>query len=106
MPLRIGIHRERDPAAEQRTLGQSLPRHELEASELVRAADQEVLRQLSVIENEPGCTVAGCHSRAVGTPVLGVLEVEMSMLPLDDALASARTQLIWTRIFWIELTRQ
>lgn len=69
-----------------------------EASELIRDADQEVLRQLSVIENEPGCTVEGCHDSAVGEPVLGVLEVEMSMRPLDSALASARSQLIWTTL--------
>ncbi|MEJ2203593.1 MAG: ATP-binding protein [Gemmatimonadota bacterium] len=68
----------------------------VEASELIRAADQEVLRQLSVIENEPGCTVSGCHDQDVGASVLGVLEVEMSMEPLDAALSSARMQLIWT----------
>ena len=68
----------------------------LEASELIRTDGREFLRQLSVIENEPGCTVGGCHEGAVGKPVLGVLEVEMSMQPLESALASARTQLIWT----------
>lgn len=70
----------------------------MEASELIRADAQEVLRQLSVIENEPGCTVAGCHDRDAGKPVLGVLEVEMSMVPLESALASARSQLIWTTL--------
>jgi two-component system NtrC family sensor kinase len=57
-----------------------------------------VLRLLSVIANEPGCTVSGCHDQAVGKPVLGVLEVEMSMRPLERALASARSQLIRTSI--------
>jgi len=68
----------------------------LGASELTRSEGEEVIRQLSVIENEPGCIVSGCHDDAVGQAVLGVLEVEMSMLPLDTALASARAQLIRT----------
>jgi len=69
-----------------------------EAFESVHVENGEVIRQLSVITNEPGCTVAGCHDLAVGDAVLGVLEVEMSMSPLDSALTSARNQLIRTTV--------
>jgi two-component system NtrC family sensor kinase len=60
--------------------------------------EEEVLRQLSVIENEPSCSAGGCHDRSAGESVLGVLDVEMSMLPLSEALAAARQQLIWTTL--------
>jgi two-component system NtrC family sensor kinase len=69
-----------------------------EAVEVTRSRDQEVLRQLSVIENEPGCTVGGCHSDDVGESVLGVLDVEMSMQPLEAALSDARMQLLGTTL--------
>ncbi|MDP2958522.1 MAG: ATP-binding protein [Longimicrobiales bacterium] len=67
-----------------------------EAVELARAEEGEVLRQLSVIENEPGCSVGSCHSGDAGKQVLGVLDVEMSMLPLEAALMEARIQLLST----------
>jgi two-component system NtrC family sensor kinase len=57
-----------------------------------------VLRQLSVIENEPGCAARGCHDRSVSERVLGVLDVEMSMLPLGAALKEARMNLVWTTL--------
>jgi two-component system, NtrC family, sensor kinase len=58
----------------------------------------EVLRHLSVIENEPGCSVGGCHAGDAGERVLGVLDVEMSMQPLEAALSDARMQLLGTTL--------
>ena len=58
----------------------------------------EVLRHLSVIENEPGCSVGGCHAGDAGEQVLGVLDVEMSMQPLEAALSDARMQLLGTTL--------
>lgn len=69
-----------------------------EAAEVTGSGDNEVLRQLSVIENEPGCSVGGCHASDAGQQVLGVLDVEMSMLPLESALDAARRQLFWTTL--------
>lgn len=59
---------------------------------------EEVLRHLSVIENEPGCSVGACHAGDAGQQVLGVLDVEMSMQPLEAALADARMQLLGTTL--------
>ena len=70
----------------------------LEAAAVTGDGDEEVLRQLSVIENEPGCSVGGCHASDAGQQVLGVLDVEMSMLPLEAALDAARWQLLWTTL--------
>ena len=51
------------------------------------AGGPEVLRHLSVIENEPSCATAACHAHPADKRVLGVLDVEMSMAPLDAAIA-------------------
>ncbi len=70
----------------------------MEAVEVTRGVRGEVLRQLSVIENEPGCSVGGCHMDDANQQVLGVLDVEMSMRPLESALAAARVQMLWTTV--------
>lgn len=70
----------------------------LEAADVARAGGQDIVRQLSVIRNERGCAKSGCHQHAASERVLGVLDVQMSMNPLDKALASARLQLIWTTL--------
>ena len=70
----------------------------LKATDLVRGERGEVLRQLSVIENETACMASGCHASAAGQSVLGVLDVEMSMVPLEAALSSERRQILWTTL--------
>jgi two-component system NtrC family sensor kinase len=67
-----------------------------EAAEVVRASGNEVLRRLTVIENEPACSTGGCHTEAATHSVLGVLDVEMSTLPVQGALRSARISIVWT----------
>ena len=67
-----------------------------QAQGLMRSDGAEVLRHLSVIEGGPACSSGGCHADATGQSVLGVLDVEMSMVPLERALASSRRQLVWT----------
>ncbi|GMV03975.1 MAG: hypothetical protein AMXMBFR53_02570 [Gemmatimonadota bacterium] len=69
-----------------------------EAAEVIQDGAEEVLRQLSVIENEPGCSVGSCHAADAGQSVLGVLDVEMSMLPAEAALDAASLQLLWTTL--------
>jgi two-component system NtrC family sensor kinase len=58
----------------------------------------EVLRHLSVIENEPSCSTAACHAHPTGNKVLGVLDFEMSMTPLETAIHAAQTQFLWTTL--------
>jgi hypothetical protein len=78
--------------------------HEVDSTDAVRVearqrsgtGTRQVLRKLSVIESEAACMAAGCHERDRGQRVLGVLEVEMSMRPLQAAQASACAA-TWTR---------
>ena len=67
-------------------------------AELMHPGGADVLSQLSVIRNQPGCASGGCHELAMGKPVLGVLEVEMSLVPLQARLASERRQLVWATL--------
>ena len=55
---------------------------------------EEVLRHLTVIHNEASCAAPGCHARPEEASVLGVLDVEMSMAPLEEAVRSSRRQLV------------
>lgn len=55
----------------------------------------EVLRHLSVIKNEKACARSGCHESPATTSILGVLDVEVSMLPLERAVTETRRQMIW-----------
>lgn len=70
----------------------------VQVPDVARIGGEAVLRQLSVIENEPGCAARGCHDRSANERVLGVLDVEMSMLPLGAALNEARMYLVWTTL--------
>jgi len=74
----------------------------LERSSLTRVPEgPEVLRHLMVIENDPTCAVAACHFHPPDQRVLGVLDVEMSMAPLEAAIATSRNQLASTTIVLI-----
>lgn len=71
----------------------------LERRDMARAdSGLEVLRHLSVIENEPSCATAACHAHPSDTRVLGVLDVEMSMAPVDAAVTTAKRQFLWTTL--------
>jgi len=61
----------------------------------------DVLSRLTVIENQPSCVAAACHFHPEDQRVLGVLDVEMSMEPFDEAIASARARLMWTTLVLI-----
>ncbi len=67
----------------------------LSASSLVRGID-DAPRSLSLIANEPSCSAMGCHPTPGERPVLGVLDVQMTMDPFDQAIARSRHQLAWT----------
>jgi two-component system NtrC family sensor kinase len=71
----------------------------LELQDLTRVDDgPEVLRHLSVIQNEPNCATAACHAHPADQRVLGVLDLEMSMAPLDAVIERTRRQLLWTTV--------
>lgn len=65
------------------------------------AGGPDILRHLAVIENEPSCGTAACHYHPPEQRVLGILEVEMSMAPVDAALGAAQRQLSWTTVILI-----
>jgi len=74
----------------------------LERRTLAQVGDgREVFRQLSVIANEPSCATAACHAHPTGQRVLGVLDLEMSMAPLDAAIHTARKQFLWTTLILV-----
>lgn len=56
----------------------------------------EAQRSMIVINNELTCAALGCHPPPSQRPVLGVLDVQMTMAPFDEAIARARRQLGWT----------
>lgn len=53
---------------------------------------------ISPIENEPGCSGASCHPSPRQQTVLGVLDVQVSMAMLQQALASSKRQFLWATI--------
>lgn len=62
---------------------------------------EEVLRNLSVIKNEPSCSTAACHAHPAEQRILGILEVEMSMAPLQRTLRTSQRQFLWTTLILI-----
>ena len=94
----IGVHIpvDADPCTRCHQEGAHRDTVSTEAAEVVRAPGGEVLRRLTVIENEPACSTGGCHTDAATHSVLGVLDVEMSTLPVQGAVRSARIHIVWT----------
>ena len=55
-----------------------------------------VLHHFSVIANQESCAASGCHAPPAERPVLGVLDVEMSMEHVETVLRDGRRQMVWT----------
>lgn len=70
----------------------------LEEIQMPRKDGDEVLRHLVVIPNETKCGGAGCHGPVSEAPVLGVLDVEMSMDPVEATVAAAQRQFVWATV--------
>ena len=69
----------------------------LERSSLAQSpAKREVFRHLSVIANEASCAGAGCHAGPQEVRILGVLDVEMSMQPMQAALRAEQRRIVGT----------
>lgn len=60
-----------------------------------------VMRRLTVIENDESCTTAACHFHHPKQAALGVLDVGISMAPFDQAINAAGAQLLRTTIVLI-----
>lgn len=73
-----------------------------ETEEIARDHDgYETHRRLTVIRNEPGCASARCHSHPPEQPVLGLLDVGMSMEPFEEGIRSSQRSLVWTTLLLI-----
>ncbi len=62
------------------------------------AAGRRILGFIEPIENEPRCAEGGCHAPVSEQSILGVMDVQMSLEPLDAALADARRRSLWLTI--------
>jgi two-component system NtrC family sensor kinase len=73
------------------------PLERLERSDRVRVfrtpSGERVLGVIAPIHNEPQCTAA-CHVHPASQRVLGVLDVQLSMDSVDDALAASERQML------------
>lgn len=59
------------------------------------SADQgHVLGLINPIRNEPACFTAACHAHTADQTVLGVLDVKMSLAPVDERVARVQTEMI------------
>ena len=59
------------------------------------AAGERILGVINPIENEPQCSSASCHAHPRSKSVLGVLDVQVSMHSVDEALQSTQHQVLW-----------
>ena len=59
------------------------------------SAGRRILGVIEAIENEPRCARSGCHGPVTEQSVLGIMDVQMSLDPLDTALADARRRSLW-----------
>jgi two-component system NtrC family sensor kinase len=76
--------------------GESTP-HQLSRAERTRIYDNGGERILSVVNpiaNEPGCSTAACHAHSPDMKVLGMINVRMTLAPVDAAIAYSRRQMV------------
>lgn len=78
--------------------------HQLSREERTRILTSNGHRTLSVInpiENEPSCSSATCHAHSRDTKILGMINVRMSLEPVDAAIGQSRRQLLLTLLMSI-----
>jgi len=59
------------------------------------SAGRRTFGVIEAIENEPRCSRSGCHAPVTEQSILGIMDVQMSLEPLDQKLADARRQSLW-----------
>ncbi len=72
---------------------------------MYRIGDERVIGLVRPIENEPACANASCHAHPASQRILGVLDVVLSLAPVDRALADherrMRAQVIVSAIIMV-----
>ena len=58
------------------------------------APGQRILGMINPIYNEPDCSNASCHVHSEGQKVLGVLDIDVSLNPIDAHIAAAGRNLL------------
>lgn len=61
----------------------------------------ELQRRVTVIRNEPACSASDCHNHPDDKPVLGLLDVAMSMAPFEAGIHASQRGLVWTTLLLI-----
>ena len=61
----------------------------------LNAAGRRIFGVIEAIENEPRCAHSGCHAPVTEQSILGIMDVQMSLEPLDQALAAAQRRSLW-----------
>ncbi len=81
--------------------------HQLSRAERTRifvAADgSRTLSVIDPIENDQSCSSSSCHAHSPETKVLGMINVRMSLEPVDQAISASRRQMIFSLIAAIAL---
>jgi two-component system NtrC family sensor kinase len=76
----------------------SVPARELDAQDRSRTYQgpngQEMLATIRVIRNGAGCQGSGCHASPEAEPVLGILDVAMTLEPAQERLAQSTRRAI------------
>lgn len=77
--------------------------HELSREERTRIFNngQRTLSVINPIENEPNCSTAACHAHSPDTKILGMINVRMSLAPVDAAISASRRQMVQTLLLSI-----
>ena len=72
--------------------------HQLSRTERTRIYSngngERILSVINPIDNEPGCSTAACHAHSPDTKVLGMINVRMSLAPVDGAITDSRRQMV------------
>jgi len=59
------------------------------------AQGQQALAVVRAVENEPGCSNASCHSHSPNQRILGMVDVSLSLAPVNRQIALQRAELFW-----------
>ena len=59
------------------------------------AQGQQALAVVRAVENEPGCANASCHSHSPNQRILGMVDVSLSLAPVNQQIALQQAELFW-----------
>ena len=75
-----------------------------ERTQIFVAVDgRRTLSVIDPIENDPSCSSAACHAHSPETKVLGMINVRMSLAPVDEAINASRRQMVLSLLVAISL---